>query len=107
MNISTMWLVILAGGTGTFLCRYSFFWLAGRKTLPSEWIKVLRFVPPAVLAALIVPSVVVPGLENGDSFINPRTLAALIATFVAWKTKGVMSTFIAGMGSLWALQALM
>ncbi len=106
MSTMTVWLVILIGGLGTFLSRYSFFWLSDHKSLSEEWIRVLRFVPPAVLGALIVPGVIVPSLESGNILLNPRVLAALTSTLVAWKTKNVMTTFAAGMGSLWLLQYL-
>ncbi|MTI14067.1 AzlD domain-containing protein [Sansalvadorimonas verongulae] len=106
MSTATMWLVIFAGGLGTFLARYSFFWLSDRKALPKEWVRVLRFVPPGVLGALIIPGVVVPSLHSGNVLLNPRVLAALISILVAWRTKNVMITFAAGMGSLWLLQSI-
>ncbi|WP_281648417.1 AzlD domain-containing protein [Parendozoicomonas sp. Alg238-R29] len=104
MSLPTLWFVILAGSLGTFLARYSFFWLSGRKALPEEWIRILRFVPPAVLAALIVPGVIAPGLETENPLFNPRIIAALIAITIAWKSKNVMATFAFGMGALWLLQ---
>lgn len=106
MNTTTVWFVILAGGLGTFLARYSFFWLSDRKTLPEEWIRVLRFVPPAVLGALVVPGVIMPVVEAGESLLSPRVIAAVIAVLVSWKSKNVMITFAVGMISLWLLQYL-
>ena len=107
MSNETVWLVMLVGGAGTFFARYSFFWLSGRRQLSEKWGQVLRFVPPAVLAALIAPGIVMPGIESGEGLLNPRFLAALIAIVVAWKTRGVMMTFVVGMVSLWLLQGLM
>ncbi len=107
MNPANVWFVMIAGGLGTFLCRYSFFWLSGKKDLPEKWVSILRYVPPAVLAALIVPGIVIPGIEAGYPVWNPRVLAALVATLVAWRTRGVTLTFILGMLSLWLFQYLM
>ncbi len=104
MSTSTLWMVILAGGLGTFMARYSFFWLSGRKSLPEKWIQILRFVPPAVLTALIVPGVVMPGIESDNPLLNPRVIAALAASVMAWKTKKVAATFIVGMGTLLVLK---
>ena len=107
MTTEQIWLVLLAGGAGTFLARYSFFWLSGKRKLSAKWAEILRFVPPAVMSALIVPGVVLPGLESGEGLLTPRVIAALIATGIAWITRGVIATFTVGMTSLWLLQYFM
>ena len=104
MTTESIWMIMLLGGAGTFLSRYSFFWLSGKRQLSEKWGRILRFVPPAVLAALIAPMVVMPGFEAGDGLMNPRFMAGVIAIIVAWKAKGVMTTFVVGMASLWLLQ---
>ena len=107
MTTEKIWLVLLLGGCGTFLSRYSFFWLAEKRKLSAKWIEILHFVPPAVMSALIVPGVVLPGLENGEGLLTPRVIAALLATVIAWKSNNVIMTFISGMVCLWVLQSVL
>jgi len=63
----------------------------------------LRFIPPAVLSALTLPAV---ATSNGHVDIGPRTAASVVAVLVAWKTRNVFFTIVAGMGALWIIQAL-
>ena len=100
--------VILMVGAGTYLLRLSFIGILGDRTMP-DWAMVpLRFVAPAVLAALVAPAVL---LRNGSVDLspatNPRALAALVALLIAWKTKNVAAVIVAGMAVVWLLQALL
>ena len=95
-------------GAGTFALRVSLIALLGRiEQTPPALERVLRFIRPAVLAALVAPAIV---LLNGEpTFIaplNPRLVAGLVATVVAWKSRNVLLTIVSGMGILWIVQAL-
>ena len=107
MSNTTIWIIIAALGIGTFAIRLSFIQLAGRFSLPPETGRALRFVPAAVLSALILPAVLrtADGLEA--SLDNPRLVAAILAALVAWWTKSVLATLAIGMAVLWSLQALL
>ena len=107
MSNQMIGVVMLTGGLVTFLSRCSFFWLSGKKKLSAKWAEMLQFVPPAVLSALIIPSVVLPGLESGEGFITPRVIAAIVAAGITWKTRSVLATFVLGMLTLWGAQAVM
>ncbi|MCP5115502.1 MAG: AzlD domain-containing protein, partial [bacterium] len=62
---------------------------------------------PAVLAALVVPAVVLAeGSVDVTPFGNPRFLAAVTAALVAWRLKNVAGVIVVGMGLLWILQAI-
>ena len=103
-----VWLVVAIVGVGTFLIRFSFLFLFEYLSEVPEGVeRALRFVPPAVLAALVVPAVVVldgsPALSPG----NERILAAVAAAAVAWRTESVLATIVVGMGALVALQAVL
>jgi len=99
-----LWLTILLAGLATFATRLSFIQLYGRRTFP-EWLaRSLRFVPPAVLTAIIIPELLVHDGGLDLSFGNFRLLAGIIAALVAWRTKNVMLTVLVGMAVLWALQ---
>lgn len=105
---ATIWILILVIGVGTFALRMSMIALLGRvEQTPPAVERILRFIRPAVLAALIAPAVV---LLNGEASLldpfNPRPLAALVATLVAWKTHNVLLTIGSGMGVLWILQVV-
>ena len=79
MSDIDVWTVIVLVGVGTFLVRFSFFVLFEYlETVPAGVERALRFVPAAVLAALVAPAVVV----------------------VAWRTESVLATIVAGMATL-------
>jgi branched-subunit amino acid transport protein len=102
----TLWLTILLAGVATFATRLSFIQLYGRKTVPAWLERSLRFVPPAVLSAIIVPELLVHdgGLDFSPG--NFRLLAGIVAGLVAWRTKSVMLTVVVGMVVLWVLQLI-
>lgn len=104
MNI---WVVLAAGGLATYLTRLSFIALAHRGAPPAWVSRPLRFVPAAVLSALIFPAVVTPQgtFEFGTAI--PRALAAVAAVVVAWRTRSVLLTLVVGMGVLWLATALL
>ncbi len=102
------WLpVFLAAGLVTFATRLSFIALLGKVEVPPLLTRALRFVPAAVLSAIIFPELVVRGGAVDLSFGNARLLAGLVAALVALKTRSVAWTIGTGMASLWALQALL
>jgi len=101
------WVIVVVIGVGTYLLRLSFVGVLGTRPMPQWAEQPLRYVAPAVLAALVVPAVV---LSDGRADItplgNPRFVAALVAAVIAWRLKGVAGVIIAGMGALWILQAI-
>ena len=105
---ATIWIVILVIGAGTFALRISMMALLGRiERTPPAVARVLRFIRPAVLAALIAPAVVfIDGEAAFFAPFNPRLVAGLVATVVAWRTHNVLLTIGSGMGVLWILQAV-
>lgn len=101
MNI---WLVFLLGGMLTFGMRYSFIYLLGRFELPETLRRALRFVPPAVLSAIVFPELFVRSGQFDVSWTNFRLLAGVVAVLVAWKTKNTLLTILAGMAALLILE---
>jgi len=100
-----LWLVIVAVGALNFASRLSFIAFFANRTMPPLLARALRYVPAAMLTALVVPMVLVvgPGLEAAS--VNPRIPAALVAAVVAWFTRSTLATLAAGMVTLWVLQA--
>lgn len=103
-----VWLAILAIGAGTFLIRFSFIYLFEYLSeVPEDLERALRFVPPAVLAALVVPAVVVIDGSTALSPGNDRLVAATVAAVVAWRTEDILATIAVGLVALVALQTWM
>ena len=95
-------------GLATFAARLSFILLIGRIGVPAKLRGVLRFVPPAVLGAIILLEVLRPGGGLSLSPLeNTRLVPAALAVVVAWRTKRTLPTIAVGMISLWVLQAAM
>ena len=101
-----LWLIVLAAGVGTYGIRLSVLVFVHHTALPRPARAALRFVTPAVLAAIILPAVVYTrGSGHFDATPgNERLLAAVLAGAVAWLTKSVWATIAAGMTALWLLQ---
>lgn len=103
----SVWLVLIAGGLLTYATRLSFIALLGRWQPPPLVLRGLRFVPPAVLSAIIFQEVLIRGGQLALTFGNTRLLAALVAVLVAWRTRSPLLTIAAGMGSLVLLNLIL
>lgn len=104
MSTGYLLLTMAACGLVTFLIRLSFIagghWLAAGPGFSAA----LRYVPPAVLGALIAPEIFPGGLASDLGAGSPRLWAALVALAVAWLTRNVLATIAAGMLALWGVQ---
>ena len=98
------WLAIVGVGAVTFLLRASFIVFADPHRFPAWFRKALVFVPPAVLAAIVAPGLLLREGAVDPSWHNPRWIAGIVAMLVAWRTRSVLATTVAGMGALWLLQ---
>lgn len=96
----TVWITILLVGLGTYATRLSFILLFGRREIPAIVRRALRFVPPAVLTAIIFPELLLPKGQIDLSLDNERLLAGIVAALVAWRSKNVLLTIVAGMAVL-------
>lgn len=102
--MNAAWATILIAGAGTFAMRASFLAFAHRLVdVPPAVQRVLRQIPPAALASLVVPALV----RHDGSFDlwNGRLAAGLIAGAIAWRTRNVGLTLVVGMVVLLALEA--
>lgn len=98
-----LWIVLLLGGAITFLIRLSFILLIGQRQVSPLLKRGLRFVPPAVLVAIIVPELLVSQGRIDFSLNNERLIAGTIAALVAWRTRSALWTIATGMAILWIL----
>lgn len=100
------WFVLVMGGMVTFATRLSFIALFGKLEVPVWLQRALRFVPPAVLSAIIAPELF---LRDGQLFLaleNARLLAGVTAVILAAWRRSTFLTILAGMVLLLAFLAL-
>ncbi|MCK5052917.1 MAG: AzlD domain-containing protein [Anaerolineales bacterium] len=97
MNRIELWIIILGGMAVTYLIRLTFIIIIPPDRLP-EWVRRgLRYVPPAVLAALIVPDLLLLDGTLHLSFANHRLIAGSIAGLVAWRSRNTWLTIVSGL----------
>jgi branched-subunit amino acid transport protein len=101
------WFLILAIGVATYGIRLSFVTFFSKKEVPDLMLRMLRFVPMAVLSAIIWPQLFISGGSIDLSLGNPRWIAGILAGVVAWRTRNVLLTIGIGMAILWILQLLL
>jgi branched-subunit amino acid transport protein len=103
--MSSTWATIVLAGIGTFAMRASFIAAADRLAYVPPWVqRLLRQIPPAALASLVLPALVRP--EGHLDLTHPRFIAGIAAGLVAWRTKNVLATLVVGMGLVVLLQNL-
>lgn len=99
------WLAVLGSGVGTFVMRASFLAFAGRMAdVPPSVQRLLRQIPPAALAAIVVPAFFRP--EGHLDLWAPELLAGALASIVAWRTRNIALTLGVGIGIVMLLNAL-
>lgn len=101
--MSTTWTAIVLAGVGTFLMRASFLLVAHKMAdVPEGVRRVLRQIPPAALAALVVPAFLRPDGELG--VWQPELAAGALAAVVCWRTRSTIATLVVGMVAVFVLR---
>lgn len=106
MSAGYLWTIIIGGMIVTYLIRLSFTVILPPERLPAVMQRGLRFVPSAILAAIVLPELLRPTGVIDISPGNPQLLAGIVAAFVAWKTKNTWLTILVGMLTLWIVTTL-
>lgn len=81
----------------TFLPRVAPVWFLASRSLPPLAAAWLRYVPPAVLAAMLLPSIVAPEGVVDLHWRNLYLMAAVPTLLVAWKTRSMFGAVLTGM----------
>ncbi len=103
--MSRVWLAIVVSGAGTYAMRASFLAAAHRLAdVPPAAARVLRQIPPAALAAIVVPTLIRP--DGHLDLTQPRLLAGCVAALVAWRTRNTGLTLLVGMAIVVAFETL-
>jgi branched-subunit amino acid transport protein len=105
MSQGLLWATIIIVGLLTLGMRLSFMVFMGEMRVAPMAQQALRFVPVAVLSALIAPALFFSSGSLNVSFSNIRLIAGILAILVAWRTKNVLLTIFTGMACLLILQA--
>jgi branched-subunit amino acid transport protein len=85
----------------TFAVRYPVLAFVSRAPLPPRVQEALHYIPPAVLAAIIAPAILMPGGKLDLTYTNAYLVAALVAVIVSWATRNLLLTILLGMAALW------
>ncbi len=100
-----IWVVIVVVGGLNYLSRLSFIALFSRRSMPTGVARALKYVPAAMLTALIVPMILAAPAGVLPVHLNARVWAALVAGVVAFRTRSTLATLVTGMATLWILEA--
>ena len=106
MNAVELWVIIIGMTVVTYGARLSVIVLLGQNGLPQGMSRALRFVPPAVLAAIVFPALLAPDGPLDLSPGNDRLLAGIVAALVAWRSRNILLTIAVGLVLLWILQSI-
>lgn len=99
-----VWLAIASMAATAFFFRAIFFLVHDRVRLAPWLLQALDYVPPAVMAALVIPELI--SFETDRSLPDARLLAGAVAFAAAWFSRNLLVTVAVGMLALWGLLAL-
>lgn len=105
--MSNLWLMLFLIGALTFFTRLSFILILDKWNAPKLFKRGLRFVPLAVLPALILPELFIRENTIAIPLDLPRLAAALVAGLVAWRTKSVLLTILVGALAFYLLKLVL
>ena len=97
MDQITIFIIILGMAVVTYLPRLLPVWLLSSRQLPPLIAAWLRFVPVAVLAAMLLPSLLVQNEQLDFGFSNLYLWASIPTFLTAWKTRSLFGSVIVGM----------
>jgi branched-subunit amino acid transport protein len=101
--MSTAWWAIILAAAGTFAMRAAFLVAAHRLIdVPVSVQRVLRQIPPAALASIVVPDLLRP--HDQLDLWQPELAAGVAAALVIWRTRSTTLTLVVGMAVLVGLR---
>ncbi|HZZ94819.1 MAG TPA: AzlD domain-containing protein [Usitatibacter sp.] len=100
------WIAIAAVSLVTFALRAAFIVLADPQRFPHGFRQALKFVPPAVLAAIVALGLGVADGRVDLSAHNERLGAGLVAIVATMFLRSTIGAVAIGMAALWSLQWL-
>lgn len=104
MNSQYLWQTIIPLGIFTFIIRSSFVFLSNKIKISKRAEELFTFIPAAILPALFAPMVF---HYNGDiSYLlfKERVIALLVGGVIAFKTRNIFYSILAGLVSLYLIK---
>jgi len=90
------WTTIVLAAAGTYAMRAVFLVAARRLEQVPPWMqRVLRQIPPAALASIVLPELVRP--SGRFDLVQPEVCAGAVAALVFWKSRSTVLTLVVGM----------
>ena len=107
MEQNIIFFIILGMLVVTYIPRLLPVWLLSSRSLPPLVIAWLKFVPVAILAAMLCPALLVKEGQIDVGFDNFMFWAVFPTMFVAWKTRSFLGAVLTGMGIVAAARYLL
>ncbi len=105
MSVAESVLLVAIVAVGTYLSRAGMILLLSGRDLPDRVLRALRYVGPAVLAALVITFVADP--EEANRGVSAAELAGLaVSASVHARWKSLVATLVAGMIAFWVVREL-
>lgn len=99
-----IWITMIISGLLTFAARFSMIGMFKDRAIPDVMQKLLTYVAPSALAAIILPDVLL--IDGKLAFVgNPEIPSFLVAVGVALFTRNVIVIIASGMIALWLITA--
>ena len=107
MNHVTNLLTMVGMGVVTYLTRA--FFLVGKRDegMPKFVVRALKFVPVAVLGAIVAPMVVAPEGRLALTYDSPYLIAGLLTFLVAYISKNLIVTVFSGIALILIVKFLL
>ena len=100
-------LIVFGMAIATFSIRYFSFGASDRIQLSPTVLNALRYVPPVVLTAIVMPEVLLPEGSLQLTIENARLVGAIAAFTTGILTKNLLLTIIIGMSAFFIWQGLL
>ncbi len=97
MDEKVVFFTILGMALATYFPRVLPVWILASRPLPEAAVTWLRYVPAAVLSALLVPSLLLQEGKLHLAWDNLYLIAAIPTLLVAWKTRSLFGAVVVGM----------
>lgn len=91
----------------TFSIRYVMFAASSRIKLSPALLSALRYVPPVVLTAIVVPEVLLADGALSVSWLNARLVGAIVAAVVSVLTQNLLLTIVIGLAAFFGWQGIL
>ncbi|MEM9006174.1 MAG: AzlD domain-containing protein [Cyanobacteria bacterium P01_F01_bin.86] len=100
-------LLILGMVIATFGIRYCLFGASSRLVLPPALLNALRYVPPVVLTAIVVPEVLLSDGTLNASYWNARLVGAIAAIIASSLSQNLLLTIVVGLATFFGWQGVL